>query len=194
MLHMLHQMNLTLTMDYFQLLMIIVITIFYLNNVEYGSEDVPSDSGSDELIINLIRLADKKKYNQTRKNYRIKIGLLFFDKCLNMQNVEFKRHFRISKYTYSWICECLLPILQNQQNDNNSNVGAPCISWDIKIAATMWYLATGETFRAVCERFGMGESTFFYALRNVIGAIIKKFSKEKIRYKSFVYSLHEWKR
>ena len=58
----------------------------------------------------------------------------------------------------------------------------------------MWYLATGETFRAVCERFGMGESTFFYALRNVIGAIIKKFSKEKIRYKSFVYSLHEWKR
>src|SRR5438105_4713081 len=82
MLHVLHQMNLTLTMDYFQLLMIIVITIFYLNNVEYGSEDVPSDSGSDELIINLIRLADKKKYNQTRKNYRIKIGLLF-TLCMN---------------------------------------------------------------------------------------------------------------
>ena len=49
-----------------------------------------------------------------------------------------------------------------------------------KIAASLWFLATGECFRSIREKFGMGESTISYALRQFFDVIISKFLTEKI--------------
>lgn len=51
----------------------------------------------------------------------------------------------------------------------------------LKLAATLWFLATGESFRAIAQRFGIGVSTFHYHFRNTIQLIINVFLKEKIR-------------
>ena len=43
---------------------------------------------------------------------------------------------------------------------------------------SLWFLA-GECFRSIGDRFGMGISTFSYALRDFINVIMEKFFGSK---------------
>ncbi|CAB5124125.1 unnamed protein product [Rhizophagus irregularis] len=66
-----------------------------------------------------------------------------------MQDFEFKRHFRLTRSTFEWLCCEIIPHLRRE--------------------------ITGPG-----NRFGMGESTFSYALRDFINVIVTKFLAEKI--------------
>ena len=106
------------------------------------------------------------------------ISKYWFDQiCLNMPDFEFKRHFRLIRFTFEWLyCE-IIPLLRRNSNESG-------LAWEQKIGASLWFLATGECFRSIGNRFGMGISTFSYALRDFINVIIEKFLAEKIIFPS----------
>ncbi|GES93030.1 putative nuclease HARBI1 [Rhizophagus clarus] len=72
-----------------------------------------------------------------------------------MQDFEFKRHFRLTRSTFEWLCCEIIPLLKRNSNEP----GIIGLAWEQKIAASLWFLATGECFRSIGEKFGMGEST-----------------------------------
>ena len=96
--------------------------------------------------------------------------------CLNMPDFEFKRHFRLTRSTFEWLCCEIIPLLRR----NSSESSIIELAWEQKIGASLWFLATGECLRSIGDRFGMGISTFSYALRDFIHVIIEKFLAEKI--------------
>ena len=69
-----------------------------------------------------------------------------------------------------------------RRDNNNPGPGIIGLAWEQKIGASLWFLATRESFRSIGERFGMGESTLSYALRDFFDVIIEKFLVEKIRF------------
>src|SRR6266511_4904976 len=101
-----------------------------------------------------------------------------------MQDFEFKRHFRLTRSTFEWLCCEIIPLLRGNSNESG-------LAWEQKIGATLWFLATGECFRSIGDRFGMGESTFSYALRDVVNILITKFLSEKIVFPSTELEINE---
>ncbi|CAB5202448.1 unnamed protein product [Rhizophagus irregularis] len=93
-----------------------------------------------------------------------------------MQDFEFKRHFRLTRSTFEWLCCEIIPHLRREI----TGPGIVGLAWEQKVDASLWFLATGECFRSIGNRFGMGESTFSYALRDFINVIVTKFLAEKI--------------
>ncbi|GBC13923.2 protein ANTAGONIST OF LIKE HETEROCHROMATIN PROTEIN 1-like [Rhizophagus irregularis DAOM 181602=DAOM 197198] len=93
-----------------------------------------------------------------------------------MQDFEFKRHFRLTRSTFEWLCCEIIPHLRREI----TGPGIVGLAWEQKVGASLWFLATGECFRSIGNRFGMGESTFSYALRDFINVIVTKFLAEKI--------------
>ena len=93
-----------------------------------------------------------------------------------MQDFEFKRHFRLTRTTFEQLCCEIIPLLRRNCNEP----GIIGLAWEQKIAASLWFLATGECFRSIGEKFGIGESTISYALRQFFDIIISKFLTEKL--------------
>ena len=52
-------------------------------------------------------------------------------------------------------------------------MGAPELLPEFKLAMTLWFLATGNSYRTISEQFGFGESTVCYSIRAVIDAILE---------------------
>ena len=40
---------------------------------------------------------------------------------LTLEDIEFKKHFRITRSTFQYLCKELIPILQRSHNDNNNS-------------------------------------------------------------------------
>ncbi|GBC50340.2 protein ANTAGONIST OF LIKE HETEROCHROMATIN PROTEIN 1-like [Rhizophagus irregularis DAOM 181602=DAOM 197198] len=93
-----------------------------------------------------------------------------------MQDFEFKKHFRLTRSTFEWLCCKIIPHLRREI----TGPGIVGLAWEQKVGASLWFLATEECFRSIGNRFGIGESTFSYALRDFINVIVTKFLVEKI--------------
>ena len=120
---------------------------------------------------------NEQKFEKKKRKNKAKSNIWFKTICLQWQNEEFQRHFRITRETFEWLLREILPEI----NENNG-------LFQLKLATTLWWLATGESFRAIAQRFGIGASTFHYYVRSIIQLIINKFLKEKIRY--FFFNLN----
>jgi len=97
--------------------------------------------------------------------------------CNSWENVEFKRHFRITKTTFEWLCTEIAPLLLQRNNPR----GAPRIPIKHKVSLTLWFLATGQSYRTLGQLFALGESTICYIIRSVLHAIKRHFLSSKIR-------------
>nr|CAG8555151.1 4908_t:CDS:2 [Entrophospora candida]CAG8561334.1 1102_t:CDS:2 [Entrophospora candida] len=64
-----------------------------------------------------------------------------------------------------------------QESHDNSRY----ISFERKIAVTIWFLSTGEKLRCLGQRFEIAELTMSCIIREVVDAIIKRFMNETIR-------------
>jgi len=124
---------------------------------------------------------DLRKLNRSISQY------WFNEICLNMPDFEFKRHFRLTRTTFEWLCCKIIPLLRREITGS----GMVGLAWEQKIGASLWFLATGECFRSIGDRFGIGESTFSYALRDVINVLITKFLVEKIGFPNTVLEINE---
>jgi len=138
------------------------------------------------LYLQLNRM-ETNEYIDLRKLNRSISQYWFNEICLNMQDFEFKRHFRLTRSTFEWLCCEIIPLLRREI----TGPGVVGLAWEQKIGASLWFLATGECFRSIGDRFGMGESTFSYALRDFINIIITKFLAEKIAFPNTELEVNE---
>lgn len=176
------------------IILIIIILIKY-NELEESLNTYQIDQEEENYNILPISLLYLQQLNRIEINERINLRKLnrtisqywFNEICLNMQDFEFKRHFRLTKSTFEWLCCEIIPLLRREITGSNM-VG---LAWEQKIGASLWFLATGECFRSIGDRFGMGESTFSYALRDFIHVIIVKFLAEKITFPSTAIEINE---
>src|SRR5688572_6426357 len=168
------------------IILIIIILIKYNELEESLNTSYQIDQEEENYNILPISLLYLQQLNRIEINERINLRKLnrtisqywFNEICLNMQDFEFKRHFRLTKSTFEWLCCEIIPLLRREITGSNM-VG---LAWEQKIGASLWFLATGECFRSIGDRFGMGESTFSYTLRDFIHVIIVKFLAEKITF------------
>lgn len=164
------------------ILIIIIILIKYFEFEEaliasYSIEQEEEEENSNGLFFNLINLQlNREEINDLKRLNRLISQYWFNEICLNMPDFEFKRHFRLTRSTFEWLCCEVIPLLRR----NNNEPGIIGLAWEQKIGASLWFLATGECFRSIGERFGMGESTVSYALRQFFDVIIARFLAEKI--------------
>src|SRR5436305_1898808 len=164
------------------ILIIIIILIKYFEFEEaliasYSIEQEEEEENSNGLFFNLINLQlNREEINNLKRLNRLISQYWFNEICLNMPDFEFKRHFRLIRSTFEWLCCEVIPLLRR----NNNEPGIIGLAWEQKIGASLWFLATGECFRSIGERFGMGESTVSYALRQFFDVIIARFLAEKI--------------
>jgi hypothetical protein len=161
----------------------ILITLFQTIQEEEDSNILPL---SLLLYLQFNRI-EINEHNNLKKLNRSISQYWFNEICLNMQDFEFKRHFRITRSTFEWLCCEIIPLLKRETTGS----GLVGLAWEQKIGASLWFLATGECFRSIGERFGMGESTFSYALRDFINVIIVKFLAEKITFPNTVLEINE---
>jgi hypothetical protein len=148
-------------------------------NISYQIEQEEEDSNVLPLVL-LYLQHNRMEINESinLKTLNRSISKYWFNQiCLNMPDFEFKRHFRLTRSTFEWLCCEIIPL--SRRNSNESE-----IAWEQKIGASLWFLATGECFRSIGNRFGMGISTFSYALRDFISVVNEKFLAEKIIFPS----------
>ena len=169
------------------IILIIILLIKYNNELEETLNISYQTEQEDSNILPLILLC--LQHNRMEINESIDLRILnrsiskyWFDQiCLNMPDFEFKRHFRLTRSTFEWLCCEIIPLLRRNSNESDNIIG---LAWEQKIGASLWFLATGECFRSIGNRFGMGISTFSYALRDFIHVIIENFLAEKIIFPS----------
>jgi len=169
------------------IILIIILLIKYNNELEETLNIFYQTEQEDSNILPLILLC--LQHNRMEINESIDLRILnrsiskyWFDQiCLNMPDFEFKRHFRLTRSTFEWLCCEIIPLLRRNSNESDNIIG---LAWEQKIGASLWFLATGECFRSIGNRFGMGISTFSYALRDFIHVIIENFLAEKIIFPS----------
>ncbi|CAI2194226.1 5638_t:CDS:2 [Funneliformis geosporum] len=131
------------------------------------------------IIPNVFRPNEDSSFEESTDN---DVDLSIF---MNLENIEFKRHFRIIKAAFEWICSELAPILLQSTNQRD----APRIPIEHKISVTLWFLATGQSYRTLGQLFALGESTICYIIRSVLYAIKCHFLHSKIRKAGISYAI-----
>ncbi|GES92551.1 putative nuclease HARBI1 [Rhizophagus clarus] len=117
----------------------------------YSIEQEEEDFNILPLI--LLYSQHNKEINELRKLNRLISNYWFNEVCLNMQDFEFKKHFRLTRSTFEWLCCEIIPLLRRNSNEPGRSIG---------------------------EKFGTEKSIISYALRQFFDVIISKFLSEKI--------------
>jgi DDE superfamily endonuclease len=177
--------------DILTIILIIIILVKYNELEETLVITEQENDNSSILPLSLLYLQFNRieinESNDLKKLNRSISQHWFNEICLNMPDFEFKRHFRLTRSTFEWLCCEIIPFLRREITGS----GMVGLAWEQKIGASLWFLATGECFRSIGDRFGMGESTFSYALREFVNVIIAKFLTEKIIFPNTILGINE---
>ena len=155
-----------------------IIYLIFLDQTESSSEETSDDNIDLSIYHECIGIIERNNSLRTvyRRVRRTRSVCWFNNICNSWENVEFKRHFRITKTTFEWLCTEIAPLLL-QRNDPH---GAPRIPIKHKVSLTLWFLATGQSYRTLGQLFALGESTICYIIKSVLYAIKFIFSFLKI--------------
>ncbi|XP_071572853.1 putative nuclease HARBI1 [Temnothorax nylanderi] len=80
--------------------------------------------------------------------------------------ITFKEHFRIFPETFQMVLRLLRPAV----NATNAR-GKKQISLEKQLMITLWFMATPDSYRSVCVKFGVGKTTALRAVRRVTYAL-----------------------
>ena len=97
---------------------------------------------------------------------RSRTTTFFSDIVGTWDNREFKRNFRVSRDTFTYICSELQPVLKK-----TFAVRKP-ISVEQRVAMTLWRIGTNVEFRTISHLFGVGVSTVCVITHEVCEAIV----------------------
>jgi hypothetical protein len=176
----------------FLIVILIVIIIIRYNELDealnaFHETEQDHDFNILPLLYLQLNKIETNECNNLRKLNKSVSQYWFNEICLNMPDIEFKRHFRLTRTTFEWLCCEIIPLLRREVTGS----GMVGLAWEQKIGASLWFLATGECFRSIGDRFGMAESTFSYALRDFVNVIISKFLTEKITFPNTAAEISE---
>ncbi|KMQ86383.1 nuclease harbi1 [Lasius niger] len=80
--------------------------------------------------------------------------------------ITFKEHFRVFPETFQIVLRLLRPAL----NATNAR-GRKQLSSEKQLMVTLWFMATPDSYRSVCVKFGVGKATALRAVRRVTYAL-----------------------
>ncbi|XP_044746013.1 uncharacterized protein LOC123307675 isoform X2 [Coccinella septempunctata] len=78
----------------------------------------------------------------------------------------FKQHFRVSPDTYQYLVDCLRETVRHP--DDPGRYQTPL---EHQVLFALWFFATPDCYRSVCEKFNMGKATGFRIIRRVVKGI-----------------------
>jgi len=105
------------------ILIIIIILIKHFEFEEaliasYSTEQEEEEENSNGLFFNLINLQlNREEINNLKRLNRLISQYWFNEICLNMPDFEFKRHFRLTRSTFEWLCCEIIPLLRRNNNE-----------------------------------------------------------------------------
>ena len=156
-----------------------LIYLIFLDQTDSSSEETTDDNIDLSVLHECMDIIERNNSLRAghRQARRERSACWFNNICNSWKNIEFKRHFKITKTTFEWVCTEIAPILLQR----NSSRGAPRIPIKHKVSLTLWFLVTGQSYRTLGQLFAMGESTICYIIRSVLSAIKCHFLSSKIR-------------
>src|SRR6266511_6061450 len=82
------------------------------------TNDSSSSSSSNEdkqqqTIVTIHEVTKRTKHKKSNHWYN--------NVVLTLEDIEFKKHFQITRSTFQYLCKELIPILQRSHNDNNNS-------------------------------------------------------------------------
>lgn len=84
--------------------------------IKHSEINDSSSSSEDEQQQTIVAIHEATK--QTKHN---KSNHWYNNVVLTLEDIEFKKHFRITRSTFQYLCEELIPILQRRNNNNSSS-------------------------------------------------------------------------
>ena len=92
----------------------------------------------------------------------------YFEELLvnNQLDFQLKLHFRVDRETFEFICHLVAPDIRRE--DTNFREAVPV---EKRVAASLWKLGTGESYRSAGVSFGSGTSTTFYVTESFMDAL-----------------------
>jgi hypothetical protein len=162
-----------------RIIIVSLIYLIFLDHEDSSSEETTDDNIDLSILYECINIIERNNSLRAiqRQGRRQRSICWFSNICNSWENVEFKRHFRITKTTFEWLCTEIAPILLQRNNSR----GAPRVPIKHKVSLTLWFLATGQSYRTLGQLFALGESTICYIIRSVLYAIKHHFLSSKIR-------------
>ena len=86
-------------------------------------------------------------------------------------------NFRVSKETFTYICNCLKPLISRQDTKFRKAI---CI--EHRVAITLWCLATGGEYRTIGHLFGIARCTVCVIVHDTCSAIVSTFMSQYINF------------
>ncbi|XP_018311308.1 putative nuclease HARBI1 isoform X2 [Mycetomoellerius zeteki] len=126
-------------------------------------------------ISNALENLDENTSNVFEENKRMELSPIqavqlhvknYVDTVKEYSDVEFKRHFRISRVVFTYLLNLIRPNLERPAGS-----GRCPISPNLQLLVTLWTMATPDSYRSVCDRFNIGRATAWRAHRKVCAAI-----------------------
>ena len=77
-------------------------------------------------------------------------------------------NFRVSKHTFLYLCDKLRVGIEK-----NDTIMRRAVSTDVRVALTLWFLATGDDYRTIGHLFGVSKSTVCLVVKDVCSTIVK---------------------
>ncbi|XP_029664802.1 putative nuclease HARBI1 isoform X1 [Formica exsecta] len=152
-----------------------VIAISSLLLLKKNDESDSSESSDSENKVEDISLSDMQTIFfilMTDKSRGEKITLEkitdYVDRVIpNYMNAIFKEHFRLYPATFVMILSLIGPAL----NATGTTIGKKPIPAEKQLYIALWFMATPDSYRSVCVKFGIGKATAFRAVRRVTYAL-----------------------
>ncbi|KAB0790811.1 hypothetical protein PPYR_00025 [Photinus pyralis] len=133
-----------------------VLKIVVINNL---LEIIDDSSSSDEELFAITANTRYKRKEATPRieNYVENVVHLYGDS-------QFQSHFRMQRRTF----EVILELIADKIRERTVKPGRPAIPAEKQLLITLWVLGTPDSYRSVCDRFGVGKATAIVCVRNVV--------------------------
>ncbi|XP_074106322.1 uncharacterized protein LOC141532063 isoform X1 [Cotesia typhae] len=125
--------------------------------------DMIEDSDNDiewEYCNTHLNLSFKKEPIPRIKNFVEEVIPAFSD-------TEFKSHFRVSRSTFDFVREKIEPSLMRKIP------GSKMISLDKQLFIALWKMVTPDSYRSVCQKFGVSFAVAWWSVRRVTSALVE---------------------
>ena len=89
---------------------------------------------------------------------------------------DWYENFRIRRHTFKYLCEKLRPHIEKE----TTRLRYP-ISVELRVAVTLWFLATSTDYRTLSHLFGISKASVCMIVREVCRAIVENLTKQYIK-------------
>lgn len=156
-----------------QISVIVAASLIFQNNESDNSSessDSESEIENEHICINEMQTLYSMLMAERSREGQIVAEKItdYVDRVIpNYNNIIFKEHFRLSPDTFEMVLSLIGPAL----NSTGTPFGKKPISAEKQLFIALWFMATPDSYRSICVKFGVGKATAFRAVRRVTYAL-----------------------